>query len=127
MGDSGLAGVLLLAFVLPTDLMASTDLAAGLAFSVALVACVPFRRRMPRVVFVVVSVLCPAQIAAAVSFATRGRGARLITGERRAIEPARATSGVVAELGRVDTRDRVLDLGSHPGRYDALDRDGGAA
>ena len=39
------------------------DVAVGLAFSVALVACVPFRRRAPVAVFAAVSVLCLAQFA----------------------------------------------------------------
>ena len=38
-------------------------MAVGLAFSVALLACVPFRRRAPVAVFAAVSVLCLAQIA----------------------------------------------------------------
>ena len=38
-------------------------MAVGLAFSVALLACVPFRRRAPVAVFVAVSVLCLAQFA----------------------------------------------------------------
>ena len=62
-GDTWLAGLLLVVFVLPSELAATTDVVAGLAFSVALVACVPFRRRAPVAVFVVVSVLCLAQLA----------------------------------------------------------------
>jgi hypothetical protein len=45
-GDAVLAAVLLLAFVLPSDLAAPTDPVADLAFSIALLACVPFRRRL---------------------------------------------------------------------------------
>jgi hypothetical protein len=63
-GDTWLAGALLLVFVLPSELATTTDVVGGLAFSVALVACVPFRRRAPVAVFVVVSVLCLAQLAA---------------------------------------------------------------
>jgi signal transduction histidine kinase len=62
-GDAGLAGLVLVAFVLPSDLATEGDVLADLAFSVALLACVPFRRRAPTTVFVVVSVLCLAQIA----------------------------------------------------------------
>jgi signal transduction histidine kinase len=62
-GDALLAGVLLLAFVLPSDLSSDGDPAVDLAFSVALVATLPFRRRAPVAVFVVVSVLCLAQLA----------------------------------------------------------------
>ena len=62
-GDALLAAVLLLAFVLPSDLASEGDPAVDLAFSVALVATLPFRRRAPVAVFVVVSVLCLAQLA----------------------------------------------------------------
>ena len=62
-GDALLAGLLLVAFVLPSDLAEESDVAVGLAFSVALLACVPFRRRAPVGVFVAVSVLCLAQFA----------------------------------------------------------------
>lgn len=63
-GDACLAGLVLLAFVLPSDLAAEdTDVLVDLAFSVALVACVPFRRGAPVRVFVVVSVLCLVQLA----------------------------------------------------------------
>jgi signal transduction histidine kinase len=58
-GDAVLA-VLLLAFVVPSDLASS---AADLAFSLPLVACVPFRRRAPVAVFVGVSLLCLVQLA----------------------------------------------------------------
>jgi signal transduction histidine kinase len=61
-GD-GLLAALLLAFVLPNELAEETDVAAGLAFSVALVACVPFRRRAPVAVFAAVGALCLAQLA----------------------------------------------------------------
>ncbi len=61
--DACLAGLLLVAFVLPSDLAEQTDKLVGLAFSVALLACVPFRRRAPVVVFVLVSILCLAQFA----------------------------------------------------------------
>ena len=63
-GDAGLAGMLLLAFALPTDLAAKTDTAAGLAFSCALLACVPLRRRAPVAVFAAVSALCLVQLVA---------------------------------------------------------------
>ncbi len=62
-GDACLAVVLLLAFVLPSDLSSDEDVVAGLAFSVALLATVPFRRRAPVAVFCAVSVLCLAQLA----------------------------------------------------------------
>jgi signal transduction histidine kinase len=62
-GDSCLALLLFLAFALPSDLSAETDAGVDLAFSAALLACVPFRRRAPVAVFVAVSVLCLAQIA----------------------------------------------------------------
>jgi signal transduction histidine kinase len=63
-GDACLALLLLVGFVLPGDLSGDTGtLAADVAFSVALIACVPFRRRAPVVVFVAVSVLCLLQIA----------------------------------------------------------------
>jgi len=58
-----LAGLLLVAFVLPNDLAEEGDVAVGLAFSVALLACVPFRRRAPLGAFVAVSVLCLVQFA----------------------------------------------------------------
>ncbi|HJS93057.1 MAG TPA: histidine kinase dimerization/phosphoacceptor domain-containing protein, partial [Solirubrobacteraceae bacterium] len=62
-GDALLAGLLLVAFVLPSELAEADDVGVGLAFSVALLACVPFRRRAPVGVFVAVSVLCLAQFA----------------------------------------------------------------
>ena len=62
-GDTWLAAVILVAFVLPADLSADTGVATDLAFSVALVACVPFRRRAPVAVFAVVSALCLVQLA----------------------------------------------------------------
>ena len=62
-GDTLLAVLLLVAFVLPSDLAEEGDTAVGLAFSVALLACVPFRRRAPVGVFVAVSVLCLTQFA----------------------------------------------------------------
>ena len=62
-GDAVLAAVLLLAFALPADLSADTGPAADLAFSVALIACVPFRRLAPVGVFAAVSVICLAQLA----------------------------------------------------------------
>jgi signal transduction histidine kinase len=61
-GDAWLA-VLLLAFVVPSDLAAPTDAPADLAFSMALVACVPWRRRAPVAVFAVVGAVCLAQLA----------------------------------------------------------------
>jgi signal transduction histidine kinase len=62
-GDACLAVLMFLVFVLPSDLAADTGVAGDLAFSVALLACVPFRRRAPVLVFVAVSVLCLAQLA----------------------------------------------------------------
>jgi signal transduction histidine kinase len=62
-GDVCLAGVLLVAFVAPSDLAAATDARVDLAFSVVLVACVPLRRRAPVAVFVAVGVVCAAQFA----------------------------------------------------------------
>ena len=61
-GDACLAGLLLLAFALPTDL-GEDDPAGTLAFSAALLACLPFRRRWPVAVFAVVGALCLAQLA----------------------------------------------------------------
>ena len=62
-GDAVLAAVLLLAFVLPADLSADTGAAGDLAFSAALIACVPFRRLAPVAVFAAVSVICLVQLA----------------------------------------------------------------
>jgi signal transduction histidine kinase len=62
-GDAWLAGVLLAAFVVPSELAEESDVGVGLGFSVALVACVPFRRRAPVGVFAAVSVLSLAQFA----------------------------------------------------------------
>ena len=62
-GDALLAVALLLAFVLPSDLASEGDAVVDLAFSIALLATLPFRRRAPVAVFVVVSVLCLAQFA----------------------------------------------------------------
>jgi signal transduction histidine kinase len=62
-GDACVALLLLVVFVLPSDLSADTDALVDLAFSIALLACVPFRRRAPVAVFVAVSVLCLLQIA----------------------------------------------------------------
>src|SRR5688500_16799717 len=62
-GDACLAAVLLL-FVVPADLASDTGtVGADLAFSLALVACVPFRRLAPVAVFAAVAVLCLAQLA----------------------------------------------------------------
>jgi signal transduction histidine kinase len=61
-GDAGLAG-LLLVFVVPNELASDSDVVAGLLFSLALVALVPFRRRAPVGVFVLVSVLCLTHLA----------------------------------------------------------------
>jgi signal transduction histidine kinase len=63
-GDACLAGLLLLVFVLPSDLASHDDPLVDLAFSTALVACVPLRRRAPVAVFAAVCVLCLAQLAA---------------------------------------------------------------
>jgi signal transduction histidine kinase len=63
-GDACLALLLLVGFVLPGDLSGDTGTAgADVAFSVALLACLPFRRRAPVAVFVAVSVLSLLQIA----------------------------------------------------------------
>jgi signal transduction histidine kinase len=62
-GDAVLAVVLLLAFALPADVSAETGAAGDLAFSVALIACVPFRRLAPVAVFAAVSVICLVQLA----------------------------------------------------------------
>jgi signal transduction histidine kinase len=62
-GDACLAALLLLAFVLPSDLSTAGTAGADLAFSVALLAAVPFRRRAPVKVFIAVSVLCLVQLA----------------------------------------------------------------
>jgi signal transduction histidine kinase len=62
-GDALLACLLLLAFVLPSDLTAEDDLLAGLAFSVALLATLPLRRRAPVAMFAVAGGLCLAQLA----------------------------------------------------------------
>jgi hypothetical protein len=61
-GDACMAGLLLFAFVLPSDLSSDEDVVADLAFSVALVATVPFRRRAPVAMFAAVSVLCLVQL-----------------------------------------------------------------
>jgi signal transduction histidine kinase len=62
-GDACLAVLLLVGFVLPSDLAAGTDARVDLLFSIALLACVPFRRRAPVAVFVAVALICLAQIA----------------------------------------------------------------
>ena len=62
-GDSALAVALLLAFALPADLSADTGAAADLAFSAALIACVPLRRLAPVPVFAAVAVICLVQLA----------------------------------------------------------------
>jgi signal transduction histidine kinase len=61
--DACLAGLMLLVFVLPSDLATEGDVAVDLAFSTALLAGVPFRRRAPVAVFAAVSVLCLVQLA----------------------------------------------------------------
>ena len=61
-GDVCLAA-LLAAFVVPADLSSPDTPLADLAFSLALLACVPFRRRAPVAVFVAVSLICLAQLA----------------------------------------------------------------
>ena len=61
-GDASLAGLLLLAFVLPTDLAAPTDVITGLAVSVALLSVMPFRRRAPVASFAAVCVVCLVQL-----------------------------------------------------------------
>ena len=60
--DTALA-VLIVAFAVPNELGETSQRLAGLAFSLALAACVPFRRRAPVAVFVAVSVLCLVQFA----------------------------------------------------------------
>jgi peptidoglycan/LPS O-acetylase OafA/YrhL len=67
-GDSLLAVVLLVAFALPSDLAAETDPLADLAFSAALLACLPLRRRAPVAVFAAVSALCLLQLAVLAHF-----------------------------------------------------------
>ncbi len=62
-GDTCLAAALLVAFVLPSDLAAEQDPGVDVLFSVALLACVPWRRRAPLAMFVAVSVICLAQVA----------------------------------------------------------------
>jgi signal transduction histidine kinase len=62
-GDACLAALLLVAFVLPSDLTAGDRAGVDVLFSVALLACVPLRRRAPVATFVAVSVICLAQIA----------------------------------------------------------------
>ncbi|HET6546849.1 MAG TPA: histidine kinase dimerization/phosphoacceptor domain-containing protein, partial [Solirubrobacter sp.] len=62
-GDAALAAAMLVVFVLPGDLSAPTDTVTDLAFSVALLACLPFRRRAPLPVFAVVGAICLVQIA----------------------------------------------------------------
>jgi signal transduction histidine kinase len=59
-GDAALAALLLVVFVAPSDLAGD---AVDLAFSVPLLACLPWRRRAPVAVFAVVSVLCLVQLA----------------------------------------------------------------
>jgi signal transduction histidine kinase len=59
-GDAALAALLLVAFVLPSDLASG---AGDLLFSVPLLACLPLRRRAPVAVFAAVSVLCLVQLA----------------------------------------------------------------
>lgn len=63
MADTCLAVALLVAFVVPSDLAAEGDVVVSLAFSTALIACLPLRRRAPVTVFAVVSVLCLVQLA----------------------------------------------------------------
>ena len=54
---------LIVAFAVPNELGETSQRLAGVAFSLALAACVPFRRRAPVAVFVAVSVLCLVQFA----------------------------------------------------------------
>ena len=58
LGDACLALLLLVGFVLPGDLAAEPTRRVDLAVSVALLACVPFRRRAPVAMFAAVSVMC---------------------------------------------------------------------
>ena len=62
-GDALLAGLLLLGFVIPSDLSSQGDPAVDLAFSVVLVATLVLRRRAPVAVFAAVSVVCLIQVA----------------------------------------------------------------
>jgi signal transduction histidine kinase len=62
-GDAALAAVLLVAFVLPSDLGNDTGVLVDVGFSVALLACLPLRRRAPSGVFAAVSVISLAQLA----------------------------------------------------------------
>jgi signal transduction histidine kinase len=61
--DACLAVLLLVAFVLPSDLSSEDGGWGDVAVSTLLLACVPFRRRAPVATFAVVSVICLAQIA----------------------------------------------------------------
>jgi signal transduction histidine kinase len=61
--DACLALLLLVVFVLPSDLSGEADHAIDLLFSVALLACLPLRRRAPVATFAAVSVICLVQIA----------------------------------------------------------------
>lgn len=116
-GDALLAGLLLVAFVLPSELAEAGDVPVGLAFSVALLACVPFRRRAPVGVFVAVSVLCLAQFAvldrivagnvvaliALYTLVAYGPGARL-----GAVGTACAVVGALLAAARWETSDAAV-------------------
>jgi signal transduction histidine kinase len=62
-GDAALAVALLLVFALPADLSADTGVAADLAFSAALLACLPFRRVAPVPAFAAVAAISLLQLA----------------------------------------------------------------
>jgi signal transduction histidine kinase len=63
-GDAALAAALLLVFAVPADLTSGTGQeAADVAFSAALIGCVPFRRLAPVAVFAAVSAICLVQLA----------------------------------------------------------------
>jgi signal transduction histidine kinase len=116
-GDALLAGLLLVAFVVPSELAEEGDVAVGLAFSVALLACVPFRRRAPVGVFAAVTVLCLAQFAvvdrivagdlialiALYTLVAYGPGARL-----GAIATACAVVGALLAAARWKTSDNAV-------------------
>jgi signal transduction histidine kinase len=62
-GDALLAGLLLLGFVIPSDLSSEGDPAVDLAFSLVLVSALALRRRAPVAVFAAVGVVCLIQVA----------------------------------------------------------------
>jgi signal transduction histidine kinase len=118
-GDAALAAMLLLAFVLPSDLASESDPVVDLAFSVALVACVPFRRRAPVAVFVAVSVLCLGQLAV-LDHIVAGDFVALVAvytvvaygpaGRLAVVATACSAVGAALAAGRWDTPDDGLSL-----------------